>query len=177
MIFEKFFNTTKMDGIDLIFIHIGVNDIDRDDGNTVSKNIVDIVQNLKAKHPHLKVVVSEVTPRQFTRDNEVRICNDALHAALDKAENVTIAKHSNLRNERWSFHVEKDDRHFDQGSIGRLAKNLKNAFRKAIGLPVFEKRNGAGGGKNTARRQPQNGHGGNNVETFKQKLMSFLKTC
>ena len=137
---RKILNTTNMQGIDLIFIHTGVNDIDRHDGNTVSKNLVDIVKKLTAKHRNLKIVVSEVTPRQFTKDDEVQICNTALHAALDGLENVTIAKHSNLRNERWSFHVKKDDRHFDKVSIGRLAKNLKVAFRKAIGLPVFEKK-------------------------------------
>ena len=175
---RKILNTTTVTGIDLIFIHIGVNDIDRDDGKTVSKNLVDIVQKLRSEHPNLKVVVSEVTPRQLTRDDEVQICNTALHAALDNVPNVTIAKHSNLRNDRWSFHVEKDDRHFDKSSIGRLAKNLKVAFRKAIGLPVFENRNSAGGGRNSVKSKSRNGLGkGNNVETFKEKLMSFLKSC
>ena len=175
---RKIINTTNMEGIDLIFIHTGVNDIDRDNGSTVSKNLVDIVDKLRAKHPNLKVVVSEITPRQFTKDNEVQTCNTALHTALDGLDNVTIAKHSNLRNEHWSFHVKKDDRHFDKVSIGRLAKNLKIAFRKAIGLPVFEKRKGSGGGKAPTKHTSQNGLGNeDNVETFKQKLMSFLKSC
>ena len=76
-----------------------------------------------------------------------------------------------------SFHVKKDDRHFDKVSIGRLAKNLKVAFRKAIGLPVFEKKSGSGGGRPSKRTSPNGLRNENGVETFKQKLMSFLESC
>ena len=92
--------TTNLSNIDLIFIHTGVNDIDKDDGQTVANNLIDIVQRLRSDHPDVKVAVSEVTPRQFYRDNEVQTCNTALHAALDNQPNITIAKHSNLRNDR-----------------------------------------------------------------------------
>ena len=92
--------------------------------------------------------------------------------------NIKIAKHSNLRNDRWSFHVMNDDRHFDQLSIGRLAKNMKIVFRKAAGLSVFEKKNVANGGRKYVKRQPKDGLVNmSNVDTFKKKLMSFLESC
>ena len=78
------------------------------------------------------MIISEVTPRQIRRDEEVQICNKTLHNQL--GESVTLANHSNLRNSEWSFHVPGDDKHLAAESIARFAHNLKSAFRKAIGF-------------------------------------------
>ena len=180
--------STKLDDFDLAFIHTGVNDIDTDDGKSVANNLIDITRKIRQYYPHIKVVVSEVTPRQLYRDKEVQACNSALHSSLEDEDNVTIAEHFNLRNDRWSFHIKNDDKHFAQISIGRFAKNLKIAFRKALGLPLFEKRKNATRNNafqnNTSRRRnprkesPNNlNNMGDDVQVFKQKLISFLSSC
>ena len=160
--------------IDLVFIHTGVNDIDKDDGKTVADNLVEIVKEIRSTLPKMKIAISEITPRQLHRDDEVLKCNTALHAALDNQTNITIARHTNLRDETWTFHMKNDDKHLTELSIAKFAKNLKVAFRKALGLPVYEKRN-----NDSAQRKsnfkPQKGLG--EVHTFKKKLMHFLSNC
>jgi hypothetical protein len=165
--------SAKLSDVDLIFIHTGVNDIDKDDGETVAKNLIEIVEGVSSTLPNMKIAISEITPRQLHRDEEVKTCNSVLHAALDNKSNVTIAKHSNLRNERWSFHVKDDDKHLTEVSIARFAKNLKVAFRTAFGMPLYEKRSVGNYNKNMDKQQK----GFGNVETFKRKLLKFLNSC
>ena len=156
--------------MDLVFIHVGVNDIDTENGAKVATNLVDLVRGLKRKYPSLKIVVSEVTPRQLHRDDEVIECNKILHATLRFDKEVTIAKHGNLRNERWSFHKKNDDKHFSEISIARFASNLKTAFRTAIGLSNTQKK---------GRKQsegPRNGKDSNKeIRELKNMLLKFLK--
>ena len=80
------------------------------------------------------MLVSEITPRQLTKDDEVLKCNKELKEILKDEQEVTIVRHSNLRNNEWSFHIEGDDKHFTAPAIARLAGNLKAAFRKALGI-------------------------------------------
>ena len=180
---RKLLQSTNLSDVDLIVIHTGVNDIDTEDGDKVSQNLIDIVRRIQQNLPNVKVVVSEVTPRQLHRDEEVIRCNAALHAALNGTEGVTIAKHSNLRNDRWSFHIKGDDKHFSEISIARLASNLKNTFREAIGhrssprkrISDKKKTHSEGGGRKTYSQGEQN-----NVSedmSFKQKLLQFLQNC
>ena len=180
--------STDLTDIDLIFIHVGVNDIDTDSGDKVSTNLINIVTKLKKECPHVKIVVSEVTPRKLSRDDEVLKCNNALHAALKKTEDVTIARHSNLRNDRWSFH--DDDKHFTQISIARFAKNLKIAFFRAIGkkrLPeqkTMKKSNNFKNLNKNKNNDSQNNQGGGgdypktrDFQTLKKLLVEFLEKC
>ena len=126
-------SNTRLDDVGIVFIHTGVNDIDTVDGVEVGKDIVSIVQKLRHAYPHLKIVISEITPRKFHKDDEVQLCNNHLHTHLRNLESVTIARHSNLRNEKWTFH--RDDKHFTAISISLFAANIKNALRKCLGIP------------------------------------------
>ena len=158
--------------MDLVFIHVGVNDIDTENGAKVATNLVDLVRGLKRKYPSLKIAVSEVTPRQLHRDEEVIECNTILHATLRFDKEVTIAKHGNLRNERWSFHKKNDDKHFSEVSIARFASNLKTAFRTAIGLRNTQKK----GRKQSEGPRTRNGKDSNKeIRELKNMLLKFLK--
>ena len=118
---------------DIVIIHVGVNDLDKQDGKTVAKRLISVTSRIKASAPGTHIILSEVTPRQLSRDTEVISCNKELYETLDTAENITIARHSNLRDSEWSFHKENDDKHITKMAIPKLAGNLKAAFRKAIG--------------------------------------------
>ena len=81
-----------------------------------------------------KLVISEVTPRQKKLDEAVMQCNKHLYNFTSGNNSITLARHSNLRNNEWSFHKKGDDKHLEERSIARFASNLKIAFRKAIGI-------------------------------------------
>ena len=119
---------------DVVIIHIGVNDIDNNSGMNVARRLIRLTSSIKTHAPGIKIILSEITPRQLTRDNEVVACNAELHETLGKAENVTLVNHSNLRNDEWTHHKKKDDKHINETSAARLAGNLKSAFRRAIGM-------------------------------------------
>ena len=189
--------STQLDNYQIIFIHTGVNDIDTVAGEEVAKNIIDIVQKLHQYHPSIKIIVSEITPRQLFRDDEVIKCNTALRASLQKETNVTLAFHSNLRNEKWTFHTKNDDKHFSQVSISRFASNIKIAFRKSIGILSNKygskkqnfgadnhirtdtrhnaKNNEFGRGYNSKKKMnTNNGDDRGSLQSFKQDLIKFL---
>ena len=171
--------------VGVVFIHTGVNDIDTVEGEEVAKDLINIVNKLHHLHPHLKVVLSEITPRKKFKDDQVKECNRYLHNSLRDADFITIAKHSNLRNERWTFH--KDDKHLTEISISLFAANIKNALRRCLGIP--SKRSGKRGGQEGRRDQPKNHKGGKymknhngadtkktqNMNSFKQDLIRFLQ--
>ena len=123
---------TDLSKYDVIIVHVGVNDVDRHNGATVAQKLAQLSKSIVEAAPHAKILMSEVTPRQLSKDDEVLECNEILPNLVDSA--VTLIHHSNLRNEEWSFHVENDDKHLAAESIARFAGNLKTAFRKAIGV-------------------------------------------
>ena len=126
--------SSHLDRYDMLALHFGVNDLDHKPGATVAKDLVKLVGEIRQRHQSLKIVVSEVTPRQLRRDEEVMECNDILNQELGDMKDVTIAHHSNLRVEGWLFHSPNDDKHLAKNSIGKFAANLKVALRKATGL-------------------------------------------
>ena len=119
---------------DLVLIHNGVNDLDKQDGATVARSILAVVKRMKTEHPDLNIVVSEVTPRQLNKDDQVLICNEHLHTYFDKMDKVTMAVHSNLRTEDWSYYDEGDNKHLANSTIKHFASNLKAALREAVGI-------------------------------------------
>ena len=91
---------------DVVVIHVGVNDIDTSDGKAVAKKLIEVTSRIKASTPGTKIILSEVTQRQLYRDDEVITCNKELRILQET--DVTLARHSNLRDEQWSFHKPKD---------------------------------------------------------------------
>ena len=108
-------------------------------------------------------------------------CNAALHELLSKVDNVTLARHSNLRNEKWSFHKRNDDKHFSRVSISLFAANIKAAFRKSLGIPSkkYEHMDRTSLSKSRYQKidrkktHDDNARGGD-IQSFKRELIQFL---
>ena len=158
---------------DVVVLHVGVNDIDTTTGETVAQKLIHVTSKIKKLAPGITIVLSEVTPRK-TKDEEVISCNNKLHEILDTAENITLARHSNLRNEEWSHH--RDDRHISESSTARLAGNLKAAFRKAIGAGERSERPYKKGGFSGQRgNKPGRKYMNNNLSTLKTLLENLFR--
>ena len=164
-------NRNDISGFDVIVIHVGVNDIDRLDGKNVAAQLVQLVGEIRLKAPNAKFVLSEVTPRQLKHDNRVLECNKELKDLIKSYPYVTLARHSNLRNNDWSFHKKNDDKHLAEDSIARLAGNLKSAFRRAIGMDAHRdnrKKN------NTSHSRGGNSRTSNIADIIRNELKRFL---
>ena len=150
---------------ELILIHNGTNDIDTQDGATVARTILTIVQKLKSTCPNLKIVVSEIPPRMVNRDNQVQICNEHLHTHFDTMEGITMAQHSNLRTTTWEYF--DDDKHLKKDTIKKFASNLKSALRDALNIKLSQKK-GSHSKSKTPRKQ-------DNLESLERLTKEFLQ--
>ena len=121
------------------FINAGVNDIDNKEPSIIMKELVDIITLLRHKHPGIKIVISEITPRKDSWNRQVNEFNDMLRD-LGEFSDVFLVDQSNLRNSDVSSTL-WDDRHIHKRAIPRFAGNIKRALRKAYGYPEPYKAN------------------------------------
>ena len=163
----------ELNNYDVIIVHVGVNDIDKHDGPTVAEKLADVTKRIAEAAPHAKILLSEVTPRQLNRDDQVVECNQLLPSAVHS--DIVIIRHSNLRNDEWSFHDAGDDKHLAEDSIARFAGNLKAGFRRAIGAsqtPPWK----TGGGSQVKKGRGGQGHQGNKIlNIIRRELSRALK--
>ena len=164
---------------DVVIIHVGVNDLDTKSGTQVANRLIKLTSSIKTCAPGIKIILSEITPRSINKDDEVLACNDILGQVLGQAENITLVRHTNLRNKEWTHHKKSDDKHFTKTSISRLAGNLKHAFRKAIGIKGVRKlpRNTNNpGSKTRANNRGMNNRSSRYVNALpKDELRTLLK--
>ena len=125
---EACLESLKDTEIDMLVICCGTNDIDTTPGVTVAERLVKLIHQVKLQHPDMKIVVSETTPRQYDRDDEIKLCNAALHAQLVDTPNVAIAVQSRLRDSNWALY--EDNKHILRSKINVYAGNIKSAMRE-----------------------------------------------
>ena len=115
--------------VEMIVICCGTNDIDKNSGDAVAHKIISLAHKIRLERPLTKIIISETTPRKLHRDEEIKQCNDVLHAQLDGTPNVEIAVQSGLRTQNWELY--EDDKHILRNKINIYAGNIKSAMRKA----------------------------------------------
>ena len=86
-----------LSALETIFINCGVNDIDYMRGSEVHKLLMSTIDTITQRLPHVKIVVSEITPRTDQKDADVIKCNKMLADSILMMENVILIDHSNLR--------------------------------------------------------------------------------
>ncbi len=166
-------NSTPLNNYDIVVVHVGVNDIDSKDGQTVADELCNAAEAIHNKAPNIKIVLSEVTPRQHTRDDEVIECNKLLKSSISDMKQITLAKHTNLRSPEM-FRNSTDDKHFSTHKAGLLASNIKRALRKALGIHN-DWRHPNGHVKSNQKRRAPPKKGNKNALDLKDKLMNFLQ--
>ena len=114
-------------------ISCGVNNIDTNPGYVVADKILDIVKYIKQKYPDIKIILSEVTPRNDHLDGEVQRCNEILANSITGDSVIHFVKQQNLRDANWSMY--HDVKHIKKNNIGKYAANLKYGLRAAYGIP------------------------------------------
>ncbi len=129
---EKRFREETASSIKYILIHVGVNDLDTRTPEQVTEHLKVIIAGMRKKFQGVKIIVSEITPRNDEKDADVRRCNELINALYGNQGHITIAPHSNLRDDDWSMY--DDAKHITKAAIPRLVSNIKRALRKAYGI-------------------------------------------
>ena len=113
--------------------------------------------------------VSEITPRNDNKDNEVIECNKLFNSYASSLGNVFVARHSNLRDDQYTNFY--DVKHLKETIIPRFASNIKRALVLAYGGRPWQRntyqRNHATGNYN----DPNSSKSGD----FKNKMFDALK--
>ncbi len=131
---------THYSKLQYVLVSVGTNDTDDEgSGIPVARQLLDLVEMIKQKHPGTKIILNEVTPRKGPRDKEVIDCNKALIDVVANDERVFLAKQSNLRDSAYTFFF--DEKHVKSSKIGRYVNNLKIALRKAYGYTDYRQSN------------------------------------
>ena len=125
--------------IDYVVISIGVNDLDTKSAEEVLTQLKRVIELLRNKHEHPKVIISEATPRRDDRDDELKKYNDILKEYVDEHDYLFLAKQSKLRTEDGRHYY--DDKHFTQYAVAIFVASLKWAMRAAYGLNPKRERN------------------------------------
>ena len=129
---------TSIKSLKHILINVGVNDIDSKSGEEVFDEIRETIEVIRKKHKDIKIILSEITPRNDSKDSEVKKCNNLVEEWIKSETNIYIAKHSNLRDSEWSMFA--DIKHIHQSAAPKFAANIKRALRAAYNIPPFQRK-------------------------------------
>ncbi len=138
---------TQYSKLQYVLVSVGTNDTDDEDGLSVARRLLDLVNVIKQKHPGTKIILNEVTPRKGPRDKEVIDCNKVLIDDVANDDRVFLAKQSNLRDSAYTFLF--DEKHIKSSKIGRYVNNIKIALRKAYGLSTDYRQSNTNYGQHT----------------------------
>ena len=129
---KKTIMDTHYENLKTILISCGVNDIDTKIGSDVAHEILDLLEYIKQNYPNVKIVLSEVTPRNDELDEEVKKCNKLVATSMTNKAGVFFVKQHNLRDSTWSLFY--DNKHITKNGIRKFAANLKVGLRNAYGI-------------------------------------------
>ena len=91
-----------------------------------------IIDKLTDKFKGIKIILSEITPRNDDKDEAVIEFNKQLFDIYDKKTDIFLVYHHNLRDNNYSKHY--DEKHIHKRAVPLFASNIKKALRKAYGI-------------------------------------------
>lgn len=104
-------------------------------GESLFTTIKNTIEGIKIKIPHIKITLSEITPRMDDHDIEVKATNTLLNQYFQADATVYIARHNNLRDPDFFY----DAKHLKQSIIPRFAANIKRALNRAHDMKYGDK--------------------------------------
>ena len=129
---NKKIDENEIEGLKYVLINVGVNDLDLKDHQQVFGEMEVIVNKIRRKYPGIKLIISEITPRNDRRDTEVKQCNKLLWDYARSNQDIFIASHENLRDPTWSMF--EDEKHVRHIKIRRFAANIITALKRAYDI-------------------------------------------
>ena len=108
------------------------NDLDQKDREQVFGEMVTILDQIRNKYKNTKFIISEITPRNDNRDNEVKCFNSVLVNYAKDHSDVTVAYHHNLRDPNWTMFA--DAKHIHANKIAKFAANIIKTLKKAYNI-------------------------------------------
>lgn len=121
----------KVDDVDAVVLHVGINDLKKTDATICSTALVDCVKSLSKKNPNLKIVVSRASPTPKLKELNAKreLFNAQTFCHLQNYSNVSFISHENLSSNHCYF---KDNLHPSvRGSsvfAGNMGRHVQSLF-------------------------------------------------
>ena len=112
-----------------LLLHVGTNDLDNKDHKQVFGELELLLEAIRLKFPGISIVISELLPRNDHRDAEVKLFNQVLMDYVLNHQDVTIARHHNMRDPGYSMFY--DEKHIKDTAVSRFSANLIRALLKS----------------------------------------------
>ena len=127
----------KIDQIDslnlkYVFVNVGVNDCDDKNGEQVFEEMKSVISQIRFKIPNVKIIMSEITPRNDQRDLEGQLCNSLLHDYAIQNQDIIVTVHKNLRDPSWTMF--RDTKHIREMKLPKFAANIIRALKEAYNI-------------------------------------------
>ena len=101
---------------------MGTNDLENKHYLQVWDEMKQLLDDVRRRFPGVKLIVSELLPRNDTKDEEATCFNTVLKSYAERYTDITIAIHSNMRDPK--FFMFYDAKHIRENNVPRFAKNL-----------------------------------------------------
>ena len=123
-----------MKDLKYFLLHVGTNDLENKGYLQVMGELKQLLEDIHRRFPGVKFIVSEILPRNDTKDKEVQCFNELLrsHAERHDVKDMTIATHQNMRDPNFTMFY--DEKHLKRNSAPRFAKNIIRAMLSAYNI-------------------------------------------
>ena len=122
-------------------IQTGVNDTDSKAGHLVASELIALIRKIRHKFGDVRIVLSEITPRNDRGDSVVMEANAIIKQQLANDKCTFLVNYDRIRSGSAADYLAlfddngNDERHFSPHSIRRLAARLKGGLRWAFEIP------------------------------------------
>ena len=121
-------------------IHTGVNDTDNKAAHQVANEFLELVTNIRKQFGNVRIVLSEISPRNDRVDSVVVEANNIIKRELANDKDTFLINFDRLRSDNAVDYLVcfdkggKDERHFLPQITPRFAARLKTGIRWAFGI-------------------------------------------
>ena len=114
----------KLEKIEAIVVHVGVNDLKRKSPEEASLDFVQNIKKIREKHPESEIIISKIAPLSDEEKNNNReLYNAFAKSALRGTSKVSFVDHENL-NPQPRQHLASDGIHPNEYGTRLLAANI-----------------------------------------------------
>ena len=141
-------------------------------GFQVFNEVKEVISSINSKFPNAKIILCEVTPKKDERDQHVIECNRLINE-FSREENIFIANHSNLRDNKYAMLI--DNKHVSEYKMSTFAVNMKKALCAAYGKQYLgrQRNNSLNNSSNNQRIEIRNSNGYSNRKHVQTRLMAL----
>ena len=115
----------------IVLFHFGTNDIEHNDQETVTDDLVDIINLICRRLPVSKIIISALSSRKDSFNQVVNEINSSVLKQIRQLPNAHFLSHQNIHSSGVS--LLKDNKHLNSKDLKMFIVNIKNCIFGRLG--------------------------------------------